>query len=159
MTVYAGIWIADTMSHKPDDLDIDRPPPDDHEWGREWLDQILEEFGFGSAADENLLGDVRGAAARWQLPPPQWVRRDLGWYELKAPRGLLGSMMRPSTKLNARAYASSESASTRARLPSQLSISNGASQPKRLDILPCGRKPTRDGGPCPSWGSAFFPGG
>ena len=76
------------MSQNTEDLDPAQPLPDDYEFGRERLDQILEQFlGAPLGADENLLADIRQRAARWQLPSPRWTRREPGWYELNTPRG------------------------------------------------------------------------
>jgi len=70
------------------EIDIDQPLPDNYEFGREQLRDILKEFNQWGA-DEILLSGIRRRAATWQLPPPRWTRREVGLYELHTPRGLL----------------------------------------------------------------------
>jgi hypothetical protein len=66
--------------------------PDDHEWGLTRLTQLVKQSGAAaSAADENLLMDLRGSrgARHWQLARPTWTKRALGYFELDTPYGTL----------------------------------------------------------------------
>ena len=78
------------MTEDPDDIPAEGVLADDFEWGRERLDQLLQDFcGSSLTADDALLEIDRLEAARWQLAPPQWSRLGVGSYELNTPSGLL----------------------------------------------------------------------
>jgi hypothetical protein len=68
----------------------DQSVPDDHQWGRKHLDQLLKKSGiYADAPNENLVLDVEAFASWWQLDPPRWSCPAVGRFELKTPYGNL----------------------------------------------------------------------
>jgi hypothetical protein len=65
--------------------------PDDHEWGRQELRQLLlDKVGANtSVADGHLVSKLERIAQAWELAPPVWNRRGEGHFELKTPYGRL----------------------------------------------------------------------
>ena len=91
-----GLWwdikrpTAEHSVQIPDDFAVDPSLSDDHECGRQRLDQLLKESAAtASAADENLVLDLEAVARSWQLPPPTWTKRAHGCFELNTPYGIL----------------------------------------------------------------------
>lgn len=79
-----------TVLQSPADFQVDPSISDDHEWGRQRLDNLLKESNVkASADDENLVLVLEAAARNWQLPPPKWSKQAHGYYELNTPYGLL----------------------------------------------------------------------
>ena len=72
---------------------IDPSLSDDHEWGRQRLQQLLKASlataNTATAFDEALVSDLKVFARSWQLPTPQWTKRAHGCFELNTPYGIL----------------------------------------------------------------------
>jgi hypothetical protein len=92
-----GLW---WKIDRPASKHVVAPPPvevplgpsvsDDHTWGRQRLEQLLKQSGVGATAeDENLIIDLQVRTSGWQLPPPAWIMRAQGCFELDTPYGTL----------------------------------------------------------------------